>query len=405
MVTIEGMTEAHFDCLKKKRNTANATKFELNYELYITQLVEEVNSRTYYPSTSIAFVVTRPRYREVFAADFRDRILHHYIALRLMPLLDNVMSDRSYSCRVGKGTLAGVNQLEKDIIEISKNYSEDCYIAKIDIKGFFMSIDRMKAAKSIDAFIVENYQGVDKEDLRWITWILINHAPENDCILKSPKKLWEHIIKSKSLFTNGVGMGMPIGNLLSQMVANFFVDIINRIAEKYGIKEVRYVDDMALVCKDKETIYKAIREIRVELHKLGLTLHPNKFYIQHYTKGVVFTGAVLKPHRRYVANRTVYSFEDSVRKLELAKSVEEIQKCALSVNSYLGTMKHFNTYAIRRRVLQNSEIYDKVIVEGYFATVKLKSKYNERDIIFREIKEGKFCEITELASPILIQSA
>ena len=88
MITIAGCTDAYKDCRKKKRKTANATKFELDYENSIVQLVREVNNRTYYPSRSIAFVVTRPKYREVFAADFRDRILHHYIALRIVPIME-----------------------------------------------------------------------------------------------------------------------------------------------------------------------------------------------------------------------------------------------------------------------------------------------------------------------------
>ena len=404
MITIAGCTDAYKDCRKKKRKTANATKFELDYENNIVQLVREVNNRTYYPSRSIAFVVTRPKYREVFAADFRDRILHHYIALRIVPIMEQLMSSRSYSCREGKGTLAGVEQLKEDIRIVSNDYKENCYVVKVDIQGFFMNIDRMKAAKMMDELIVNYYVGDDKEDLRWLTWILINHAPEKNCILQSPRSMWRHIPKEKSLFTNGEGLGMPIGNLLSQTVANYYVDVINKIAERHGIRAVRYVDDMALVSKNKQELFKAISEIREALKNLGLTLHPDKFYMQNFPRGVTFTGAVIKEDRSYVINRTVHSFEESVRALEMAETKEEIQSSVCRVNSYLGTLIHHNTYAIRRGVLNDALIYDKVVVCGHFKKVVLKKKYNERRRIRREIKEGKFAEITTLASPVLAVS-
>ena len=82
MITDEGMFEAYYDCRKRKRGTANATAFEVDFESRIISLVRSINERTYVPSRSITFVVSRPRYREAFAADFSDRVCHHWIILR-----------------------------------------------------------------------------------------------------------------------------------------------------------------------------------------------------------------------------------------------------------------------------------------------------------------------------------
>ena len=102
MVTTQGLIEAYFDCRKRKRKTASAIIYEMDYESKLIALRDRINDRTYMPGKSICFVVTRPRYREVFAAAFEDRIVHHYIALRLEPLFEQIFSPRTFNCRKGQ---------------------------------------------------------------------------------------------------------------------------------------------------------------------------------------------------------------------------------------------------------------------------------------------------------------
>lgn len=168
MVITEWMLEAYFDCRHSKRTSASSIVYEMNYEEKLICLRDRINDRTYRPGKSICFVVTRPRYREVFAAAFEDRIVHHYIAIRLNPLFEKIFSPRTFNCRKGKGQLYGINILKQDIIECSNNYTEDCWILGLDLKGFFMSIIKRMLADMIDEFIVENYEGPDKEDLRFL---------------------------------------------------------------------------------------------------------------------------------------------------------------------------------------------------------------------------------------------
>lgn len=92
MITTDGILEAYYDCRRNKRTTASAIVYEMDYESKLIALRDRINARTYQPGKSICFVVTRPRYREVFAASFEDRIVHHYIALRLEPLFELVFS-------------------------------------------------------------------------------------------------------------------------------------------------------------------------------------------------------------------------------------------------------------------------------------------------------------------------
>ena len=88
-IQLEDVFQAYFDCRKNKRSTYNALAFETNYEENLVMLWKEIVSGKYNPGRSIAFIVTKPVKREVFAADFRDRVVHHLIANKILPLLEN----------------------------------------------------------------------------------------------------------------------------------------------------------------------------------------------------------------------------------------------------------------------------------------------------------------------------
>lgn len=352
MVTTDGMLEAYYDCRRRKRRTASAIVYEMNYESNLIALRDRINTRTYQPGKSICFVVTRPRYREVFAASFEDRIVHHYIGLRLEPLFELVFSPRTFNCRKGKGQLYGVKMLEADIKEASNNYTTDCYIMKLDLQGFFMSIDKSMLARMIDKFIVKYYQGSDIDDLRYLCQIVVLHCPEQNCERHSPREMWEHLPANKSLFTNGEGKGVAIGNLFAQLFANFILNILDWYIEELGIKyHGRYVDDFYCIHADKKVLLSAVPKIRVKLAELGLSLNPKKFYFQHYTKGVEFTGAVVKPYRTYCCNRVLTNFIAAVRKLNRARNIDEVNHAVCSINSYLGLLRQSNEYGKRREIL------------------------------------------------------
>lgn len=394
MVTTDGMLEAYFDCRKSKRRTASAIMYEIDYGSKLIALRDRINNRTYQPGKSICFVVTRPRYREVFAATFEDRIVHHWIALRLEPLFEQVFSPRTFNCRKGKGQLYGVTMLYNDIKECSRNYIRDCYVAKLDLQGFFMSINKAMLADMIDAFVAEYYKGDDVEDVRYLCRVVILHSPEKHCERHSPLHYWNYLPPNKSLFTNGDGLGVAIGNLFAQHFANFLLNILDwYLLNDLGFVYVgRYVDDFYIVDVDKQKILAAVPKIRRLLAKYGLTLHPHKFYIQHYTKGVEFTGNIVKKQRIYVCNRTLKNFVMAVRRLNRADTIEEVEHAVSSINSYLGFMRHANEYGKRRKILKMIEpqAFKWVYIRGHFDTVVIKKKYKKRTITLQRIREGDY---------------
>lgn len=346
MFKVEDIFEAYYDCLKNKRSTESAIKFEMNYIRNCISLYNDLSNRTYRPSASIAFIVLKPRRREIFAANFRDRVMHHLIDCKLRPLIEKDLIERTYNNRIGKGTSGCVIQLKKDL----EGSGENDWICKMDLKGFFMSISKKLTIEMVNKFIDEKYFNDDKEDLKWLIEVLISDNPEKHCVLRSPKEMWDDLDKNKSLFTIDDDLGLPIGNLISQLFANFYLNDFDHFVhetlgfEKYG----RYVDDFYII-GDKKKILKAIPLIREKLKDVGIALHPHKFYLQHASKGCEMVGAVVKKNRMYVHNRTVNNaFRKIERMTQHKRSATE--KDLASVNSYLGFMGMYSSYNIRRKL-------------------------------------------------------
>jgi retron-type reverse transcriptase len=134
--------KAYYDARRNKRNTINALNFEINYERNLFRLHEEILCGTYKIKPSICFINLSPVQREIFAADFRDRVVHHLVYNYIAPVFEKTFINDSYSCRKNKGTHYGIKRIDHFIRSCSRNYHTDCYILKLDVKGYFMSIDK-----------------------------------------------------------------------------------------------------------------------------------------------------------------------------------------------------------------------------------------------------------------------
>jgi hypothetical protein len=367
-VTLEELFAAYFECRKNKRKTKNAQKFEMNYEERLIKLRDEINNGTYKIGRSIAFVVEKPVKREIFAADFRDRVVHHLVIQKLNALFEKEFIYDSYSCRVGKGTLFGVKRLSRFIRACSENFTKETYVLKLDIKGFFMHINREILFRKLQKFIESKYVVADQGLLIEIVEQIVQNDCTERCFVKSPRWKWDDLPPDKSLFNND-GSGIPIGNLTSQVFANFYLSTFDHFMKStlklryYG----RYVDDFFVVHNDKDYLKNLIPVIEKFLKdELHLTLHPKKRILQNAKHGVKFTGAFIKQHLIYIDKRAkgnLYQVIDKWNKdieSESKKNVlnserftpEEFKHFQASVNSYLGFMVHYRTYNLRKKMCQ-----------------------------------------------------
>ncbi len=244
------------------------------------------------------------------------------------------------------------------------NYKKDCYILKLDIQGYFMSINKTKLFEIINQILVKekaknNIFKFDEELVSYLLKTIIFNDPAKNCRIKGNREDWKDLPKTKSLFYSSEDCGLPIGNLTSQLFGNIYTTIFDHFVKRdIGIRYYgRYVDDFILVHNDKEYLKSLIPHIQnFLLLTLKLTLHPQKIYLQHCSKGVQFLGTVIKPNRIYIANRTKSNFYTAIEKQnslvkERKPTKEEQVEFISSMNSYLGIMKQYSTYKLRKGIL------------------------------------------------------
>lgn len=358
-IELHELFEAYFECRRNKRNTANALAFEVDYERHLIDLWQDINAYRYSPGKSIAFIVDKPVRREIFAADFRDRVVHHLLIRKLNPLFEKTFITDSYACRVGKGTHFGVQRIDRFIRRCSQNYTQDCYILKLDIQGFFMSIHKDILWTKLQAFINAHYHRADKNLLLALCRKIIDNDPTRHCVIKGQTSDWQDLPATKSLFHSPVRRGLPIGNLTSQIFANFYLNSFDHyVKHTLGVQYYgRYVDDFIVVHPEQEFLRSLVPKLRDFLKTtLALTLHPKKIHLQHFSKGVPFLGTIIKPGRIYIAKQTKGNFYAAIQKhnqvVQTAKpSKIERNACLSSLNSYLGILKHYKTYRLRKCML------------------------------------------------------
>lgn len=385
-MAVQDLFQAYYDARRHKRGSISALAFEMDYETNLFTLYDDIMNERYEIGRSTCFISFKPVQREIFAADFRDRVVHHFIYNYISPGFERIFINDSYSCRVGRGTSYGIKRVDHFMRSCSLNYSRDSYVLKLDIKGYFMAIDKSLLYDKVEE-VVHRYREKITFDtgllLRLISQI-ISHDPTKNYRISGGWVDWVGLPRSKSLFWAGPNKGLPIGNLTSQLFGNvYFNDFDHFVKHELGCAYYgRYVDDFIIVHQDKKYLKTLIPLLKNYLwDTLALELHPKKIYLQHISKGVPFLGVIIKPYRLYIGNKTKTGFYQSIgywNKI-LARTAgnlkkEDVRKFSDSVNSYLGAMKHYDTYKLRRTMLAEhlapkwgryvkiSPEYDKIIV-------------------------------------------
>lgn len=365
---------AYYDARRNKRNTRSQLRFELNLETNLIHLYHDLRSRKYRPSPSICFVIEDSVKREVFASEFRDRVVHHLYWNYVAELFDRLFIYDSYSCRKKKGTLFGIERLEHHIRSATENYTYEAWVLQLDIQGYFMHIRR----DLLHQIVTETLQRYGYTDplLLYLTDVIILKDPLLNCRYCGKLTDWDGLPDSKCLSKQPYGVGLPIGDLTSQLFSNIFLNRLDRFVQyELGFKHYgRYVDDFWLVDTDKERLREAIEPIRQFLSEIGMVLHPKKIRLYPCTERVAFLGAVCAPYYRHASDRTTQKFHDKLREWE--KEIENIHSitdkrarqrrlndCRACVNSYLGYLGHFNADGLVCRELNGSKLLEMFVVE------------------------------------------
>lgn len=336
----ETLVQAYYDCRQHKRNTQSAIAFEQDLERNLITLNDELNSGQYHPGKSICFVVTRPKAREVWAADFRDRIVHHLLYNHIAPRFYASFIQDSCACIPTRGTLYAANRLESKIRSATQNWSKGGYYLKCDLANFFVSIDKSILQAQLAKRITEPF---------WIqlTNTILWHDPRSNFELRGAKELQSKVPAHKQLMNQPQNKGLPIGNLSSQFFANVYLDALDQYA-KHQIKAkhyIRYVDDFLILHESADWLNEAHAKIKEWLPtKLNAKLNDSKTILQPINRGIDFVGHVIKPWHTRTRKRTV---NVAVERCKTASKTAFYT----TANSYFGLLSQANSSHKQRATL------------------------------------------------------
>ena len=358
---------AAFICAKRhKAKKPYVLHFERNLKENIESLCDDLWTRRYKPEPSTCFVIQRPKKREVFAAQFRDRIVHHLYYNYTHELFERTFIQDTYSCIPGRGTHYGIERMTQHIRQESHNWQRPCYALKIDIRGYFMHINRLRlldiATASLTKMADHQANGgmkwrdvIDIDFILWLTHEIVLLDPTDGCRHVGSPSEWDDVDASKLMANAPADCGMPIGNLTSQLFSNVYMNPFDQMVKRllhfmhYG----RYVDDSATISSDRQRLTDAIPVMRDFLKdELCLDMHMGKTQIIDVRYGVEFLGAFIKPYRTYICNRSLSRIKQEAADVRHMGRGQAFR----TVNSLLGVMSHYNSYNLRREIFTQQHI-------------------------------------------------
>ena len=318
IISVENLLEAWREFIRRKRDKKDVQEYYRKLIDNILELHQDLANHTYKHGSYQAFNINDPKPRNIHKATVRDRLLHHAIYRILYPFFDRIFVSDSFSCRNEKGTHKAINRFRSFAYKVSKNHTATCWVLKCDIKKFFASI----------------YQNI-------LLNVLKTYIPDQDIIW-----LLKEVIGS---FNSGrPDVGLPLGNLTSQLFANIYMNKFDQFM-KYRIRAnhyIRYADDFVILSDDKKWLKGLVVSIGEFLHTvLELDLHPDKISIKTLNSGVDFLGWVNFPDHRILRTTT---------KRRMFKKVEASKNSA-TVNSYLGLLGHGNAQGLENKLLARTK--------------------------------------------------
>ncbi len=333
IVTFDNLLLAWRKARKGKRARTSVSDFALNLERELFALQDELKRQTWQPGAYQLFTIYERKPRQIAAAPFRDRVVHHALMNVVEPLLDKCFINDSYACRKGKGVHRAVDRYQ----QWSRRYA---YALKLDVSRYFTSIDHEVLREML-------VRRIKDRDVLWLFDQIIDHAPEY------PFRA-EYFAGDDLLNPLTRRRGLPIGNLTSQFLANLYLDGLDHFI-KHELKAkayLRYVDDLFLLSNDKYELHQWLLCITQYLESIRLRLHPSKINLFRVNEGVDVLGYRVFPKFRLLRNDNGYRFARRLRGFARAYAFDRLQWSDFnpSVQSWIGHAQQADTEGLRRSV-------------------------------------------------------
>ena len=327
--------DALFDAFKevKKNKSYYVPILEFENDLVgnLNRILKSLEDGSYKVKPTRDFYIYDPKVRLIQAPDIDDRIVQHAVLNSIRKIIESKFIDQSFACRKYKGTHNASDLLKKYLI----NYKNEGYYLKIDIRKFFYSI---------------------------------NHKVLNSQL--------ERIIKCKptlellqKFYENESGIGLPLGNVTSQVLANLALTPIDNLIKRHlKCKHyIRYMDDLIILSNNKEELRRVLFAIKQLLTTLELEVN-EKTQIGMIRDGIDFVGYRTWFNSRIIWKRSLFKIKRVLKKYPDINRIASYLSHSKRTNSLLYVVKQIMKVAenfiefIKRWLMKNNkkEVYYEV---------------------------------------------
>lgn len=335
--SFENLLSAARKAQRGKRFQDSVAQFNFHLEKELYHLQAELQTQAYRPGPYYEFHVYEPKLRKISAAPYRDRVVHHALCNVIEPIFDPTFIFDTYACRKGKGTHKAVDRFT----EFSR---KNTYVLKCDIKKYFPSIDH-------EILKIQFRRKIRDPQVLWLIDLIVDSS--------NPQEYVHEFFEGDDLLTPlNRRRGIPIGNLTSQFFANIYLNGFDHFVKedlrcRYYI---RYMDDFVVLERDKAHLHQVKAEMDAYLARLRLRLHAHKCQVFPIKDGTDFLGYQVFPTHRRLRPSSVRRARRRLRRLredyEHGKiSWDDVNH---SVQSWLGHVKHADTYGLRRAIFSQT---------------------------------------------------
>lgn len=274
-----------------KRLTPGYLEFKEFGPLNLADLARDMREGTYVCGAAHEFYVLDPKRRLISALPFRDRVVQQALCLVIAPIFDCALLPRAFACRPGKGTHAGVVQLQSELRREARG--GPLYFLKTDFSAYFASIERPVLWRLIEA----------KISCRATLALIAAFVPRD-------------------------GIGLPIGSLTSQIFANLYTGATLDRHLQQVLKErlwYRYMDDIVVLGRSSAHL----RLVKAEIERFAaveLGLRFSKWQIASVDRGVNFLGYRIWATHKLLRKSSVVRARRKIAAYRAARDHERLRK-------------------------------------------------------------------------------
>jgi len=315
---IENLYLAYNKAKLGKSKSYGVLCFEGELNENILKIQSDLKCETYKTSEYHVFKVYDPKERTIYRLPFRDRVVQHAIMNVLESIWTSIFISHTYSCIKGKGIHGALKHIKRDL----KNTDETKYCLKMDIKKFYPSIDH-----------------------NIMKYIIRKKIKDNSLL-----KLLDGIIDSAP--------GIPIGNYLSQFLANLYLSYFDHwLKETKRVKcYYRYADDLVILVDNKEYLHQLRKEIQNYLSEnLKLELKRNYQVFPIESRGIDFIGYVFYHTHILMRKRIKKNLCRRVARLNKRKNITP-KEYKIEICSWIGWALHCNSRNLIKTIIKNEEV-------------------------------------------------